>query len=320
MLSRRLLRVKVMQAVYAYHKNEDMTFQQAEAYLYHIIYKSFELYHLLLLLLIDIRQYALIRIEKGKRKYRPTPEELNPNTRFIENLLLIKLLKNENLNKFIEQKGISWSNHPEIISSLYNEICQSDIYQQYMSDTKTNFENDRKFIVKIFEKVIAQYLPLYSNLEEQSLYWNDESEFVMSMVAKTLKEFKNKKENDQTLLPEYKEDDDKQFVTSLLRKSILFHTEFLSILDGYLQHWDLERLAFLDIVIMEIALTEILEFGDMALKISYNEYIEIAKHYSTPKSGNFINGILEKMIADLKKEGKINKLRDDLLELNLKTS
>ena len=316
MLSRRLLRVKVMQAVYAYHKNEDMTFQQAENYLYHIIYKSYELYHLLLLLLVDIRHYAYKRIEAGKVKFRPKPEELNPNTRFIDNILLIKLSKNPHLNKFVEQTGMSWNNHPEMIHSLFNEISQSTLYQDYMNEKKTYFENDRKFIVKIFEKIIAQNLTLYSNLEEQSLYWNDETEFVMNMVIKTLKEYQNTPENNQQLLPEYKDDDDKAFVTSLLRKSILYHSEFLKLLEKYLQNWDLDRIPFLDIVIMEIALTEILEFGGMALKISYNEYVEIAKHYSTPKSGFFINGTLDNIITDLRKDGKINKIREELLELN----
>ena len=316
MLNRRLLRVKVMQAVYAYHKNEDMTFQQAENYLYHIIHKSYELYHLLLLLLVDIRHYAFRRIEIGKTKFRPTPEELIPNTRFIDNLLLATLSKNKNLNRFVDKTGISWTNHPEIIISLYNEICQSELYQQYMADSNTDFEDDRKFVVKLCEKIISQYLPLYANLEEQSLYWNDEAEFVMNMVIKTMREFKNKEDHDHTLLPEYKDEDDKVFVTSLLRKSILYHTEFLKLLDKYLQNWDLDRLAFLDIVIMEIALTEILEFGGMALKISYNEYIEIAKHYSTPKSGFFINGILDNIIKDLRNKGKIKKISDELLALN----
>jgi N utilization substance protein B len=317
MLNRRLLRVKVMQSVYCYHKNE-MTLQQAEKNLLYNVNKSFELYHLLLLMLIEIREYAIKRMETGKSKNRPTQEELNPNTRFIDNLLLIKLSKNQNFLKYIDHNKLSWVNYPEIIKSLYNEICQSDLYIKNMDSEKGDFENDRKFIVKLIEKVIAQYEPLYENLEEQSIFWNDELEYVMSMVIKTLKELKNYEENNQELFPEYKDDSDKDFSVTLLRKTILNHLENLNVIKKILINWDLERIAFVDIILMEIALTEITEFESMPIKVSLNEYIEIAKNYSTPKSGAFINGVLEKIISNYMKEGKINKNTFALLAINPK--
>jgi len=316
MLSRRLLRVKVMQAVNVFHKNEDMTIQQAEKNLFYSIYKSFELYHLLLLLLVDIQAYAANKIDFGKSKILPTPEDLNPNTRFIDNKLLIKLSQNNTLLKFIEQKGLSWAKYPEIIKAIYLEICQSDLYKEYMNLESTDFEIDRNFIVKLTDRVIAQYEPLYSNLEEQSIFWNDESEYIMSMVIKTLKDYKISDENNIELMSEFRDEDDKEFITKLLRKSIIFHKETSELIKKYLKNWELERISFMDIVLIEIALAEMTEFSAISLKVTLNEYIEISKYYSTPKSGFFINGVLEKIISEYKKDGKIKKINDKLLELN----
>ena len=316
MLSRRLLRVKVMQAVNIFHKNDDMTLQQAEKNMFYSIYKSYELYHLLLLLLVDIQAFASNKIEKGKSKILPTPEELEPNTHFIENKALIKLSKNQTLLKFVEHKGLSWVNHREIIKSLYKEICDSEFYQEYMKMGKTDFETDRNFLVKITEKVIAQYEPLYSNLEEQSIFWNDESEYIMSMVIKTLRDFKSNDENNKELMPEFREEEDKTFISTLLRKSIIYHKETSELIKKYLKNWELERISFMDIVLIEIALAEMTEFSDISLKVTLNEYIEISKYYSTPKSGYFINGVLEKIINEYKEAGKIKKISEKLLELN----
>jgi N utilization substance protein B len=314
MLNRRLLRVKVMQSVYSYRKNE-MTLQQAENNLLYNINKSFELYHLLLLMLIEIREFAIKRIETEKSKNRPTHEELYPNTRFINNLLLIKLSKNQNFLSYVNYNKLSWVNNSEIIKSLYNEICQSDIYISNMNSEDGDFENDRKFIVKLIEKVIAQYEPLYENLEEQSIFWNDELEYIISMVIKTLKELKNYEDDNQELMPEYKDDTDKDFAVRLLRKTILNHLETLNSIKRYLINWDLERVAVIDIILMEMAVAEMTEFEAMPIKVSLNEYIEIAKNYSTPKSGIFINGILERIISKYMSEGKISKISYELLDL-----
>ena len=312
MLSRRLLRIKVMQTVYTYHKNEGITLQQAENNMFHSISKSFELYHLLLLLLVDVQAYAANRIEIGRNKKRPSPEELNPNTRFINNRLLNLLSENEQLLKFVEQTGLSWSNYPEIIKSVYEQICASELYAQHMESNENSFENDHKFITKLTEKVIAQYEPLYSNIEEQSVFWNDESEFIMSMVIKTVKEYSEKSGENQQLLPEFKDEDDRKFVVSLLRKSIQIHSEVIELIKKHLKNWELDRVAFMDTVIMEIALAEMMEFSAIPIKVTLNEYIEIAKHYSTPKSGFFINGLLDKIITEYKNTGKIRKIGEQL--------
>ncbi len=307
MLSRRLLRVKVMQFVYAFQKNGDVSLLQAEKDLFHSISKSYELYHLFLLLLVDIHLFASNKIETGRNKKVPTREDLNPNTRFIENRLLVQLSTNKSLNNYIKEKAISWANNPEIIKSLFDAIITSDIYGQHIESPFVSYDEDRKFIVKLSEKVISQHEQLYNLLEEHSIFWNDEAEFIMSMVIKTLKDFQAENGNLQSLQTEFKDEDDIKFVKTLIQKTILNQKDNIEVIRKFSQNWDLERVAFMDIVLMQIALTEMIEFSGIPLKVTLNEYIELAKHYSTPKSGLFINGILDKIAGYLMEEGRVIK-------------
>jgi len=308
MLSRRLLRVKVMQMVYAFHKNGGQSVQEVEKELYHSISKSFELYHWLLLLLVDIRDYAANRIENARNKKMPSHEDLHPNTRFIDNVLIAQLAENKELNRYVEATGLSWSNQPEFIRELFEVVTKSDLYKAYMEEESQSYDSQKKFVVKLVEKVIGQYEPLYQQFEEQSIYWNDESEFVVSMVIKTLKEFEKLNGSDQPLQKEFKDQEDKAFVSVLFRKSLLNGKSYTELISKYSEHWDLDRVAFMDIVLMHIALSEVLEFPLIPVRVTLNEYIEIAKHYSTPKSSVFINGMLDKIINHLTDEGKIKKI------------
>lgn len=308
MLSRRLLRVKVMQMVYAFHKNGGQSVQEVEKELYHSISKSFELYHWLLLLLVDIRDYAANRIENARNKKMPSDEDLHPNTRFIDNVLIAQLAENKELNSYIEATGLSWSNQPEFVRELFELVTKSDLYKAYMEEESQSYDSQKKFVVKLVEKVIGQYEPLYQQFEEQSIYWNDESEFVVSMVIKTLKEFEKLNGSDQPLQKEFKDQEDKAFVSVLFRKSLLNGKSYTELISKYSEHWDLDRVAFMDVVLMHIALSEVLEFPLIPVRVTLNEYIEIAKHYSTPKSSVFINGMLDKIINHLTDEGKIKKI------------
>jgi N utilization substance protein B len=308
MLSRRLLRVKVMQMVYAFHKNGGQSVQEVEKELYHSISKSFELYHWLLLLLVDIRDYAANRIENARNKKMPSDEDLHPNTRFIDNVLIAQLADNNELNSYIEATGLSWANQPEFVKEMFDVMNKSDLYKAYMEEESQSYDSHKKFVVKLVEKVIGQYEPLYQQLEEQSIYWNDESEFVVSMVIKTLKEFEKVNGPDQILQKEFKDQEDKAFVSVLFRKSLLNGKSYTELISKYSEHWDFDRVAFMDIVLMHIALTEVLEFPLIPVRVTLNEYIEIAKHYSTPKSSVFINGMLDKIINHLTDEGKIKKI------------
>ncbi|MFW5753910.1 MAG: transcription antitermination factor NusB [Marinilabiliaceae bacterium] len=309
MLSRRLLRVKVMQTVYGHFRGGgDQTIRETEKELFHSIAKSYELYHLLLLLIVDLRDYAEKRIEIGLSKKRPTNEEKNPNRKFINNRVALQLRDNKQLLKYIETTGLSWNNNDQFVKDIYKVIVESELYQNYMAAGDDSYDADRKFLAKLVEKVIGQHLPLYSLLEEQSIYWNDEAEFVVSIVVKTLKEFKEENGKNQPLQDQFKDEEDREFVKTLFRKTLANNDEYLELIRTFSKNWELDRVANLDIVLMQIAIAEVMEFAKIPVKVSLNEYIEIAKHYSTPKSGTFINGILDKVIQHLKSEKELIKL------------
>lgn len=302
--------------VYAYYKMGDTSLQKVEKELFHSISKSSELYHLYLLLLLELKIQEEKRIELGLNKRVPTYEDLHPNTRFVDNMLLAKLADNKALLKYIELNGLSWANHPEMVKKLLGIVRESQIYKDHLAAESVDFESDRKFIVKLVEKVLAPLDMLYAHFEEQSIYWNDEAEFIVSMVVKTVKELKEDNGDEQALLPEFKDEEDRDFVKNLFRKSILNEVEYRGLIEQHSKNWDVDRVAFLDIVLMQIALAEITEFVNIPVKVTLNEYIELAKHYSTSKSGVFINGILDKAIESLQGGNKIIKAGRGLMGEN----
>jgi len=307
MLSRRLLRVKVMQIAYSHYSKGDTSIQQTEKELYYSIAKSHELYHSLLLLLLELQKFADKRIEFGKQKRRPSHEDLNPNMRFVENAFLKQLAENDELIRYAEKNGVSWVNTPETVKGIFNDIVKSSLYLEYVETEAGNYEADQRFVAKLMEKVIAPYEGLYSLLEEQSIFWNDEAEFIISMVVKTIKAFDPNKGDDQCLLPEYKDDEDRDFVKRLIRKTLANKEEYMKLIRQFTKNWDFDRIAIMDIVLMQIAIAEVVEFPNIPVNVSLNEYIEIAKYYSTNKSGLFINGVLDKIVEHLIQEKKIVK-------------
>ena len=313
MISRRLLRIKTLQICYAYFKSDGQTINQAEKELFFSIQKSYDLYHYLLLLVIDVVDYAESRIDLARNKKMPTYEDLNPNTKFIDNRLVKALRENTDLKKYLSDQKLSWTNYPELIKNLYNEIRESEAYKKYMESTVKGFNEDKKFISDIYSKVIINYEPLYQNLEEQSIFWNDDVDFVIGMIIKSLRAFKASSDEDVKLMPLYKNEEDRDFVKRLFRKAILNHKENEELISKFIKNWDVERVAFMDIVVMSLAISEMIEFSEIPVKVSLDEYIEIAKYYSTQKSNIFINGILDKTVEHLKKEGKIKKVGRGLI-------
>ncbi len=317
MVSRRLLRVKVLQICYAYLKSGDQAISQAEKELFFSIQKSYDLYHYLLLLVIDIAHYAESRIDLAKQKKMPIYEDLNPNTKFIDNRLIKRLKENEDLKKYLNDNKLSWVNHPELIKKIYNQLKESELFDKYMNSGVNGFNEDKKFITDIYAKIIVNSEDLYQILEEQSIFWNDDVDFVIGMIIKTFRTFKAKSAGEESLMPLFKDDEDRDFVKKLFRKSLLNHKENEQLISKFIKNWDVERVAYMDIVVMSIAITEMIEFNEIPVKVSLDEYIEIAKFYSTEKSNVFINGILDKLVEHLKKEGKIQKVGRGLIgELN----
>ncbi|MDX8339152.1 transcription antitermination factor NusB [Draconibacterium sp. IB214405] len=307
MISRRIIRTKVLQVLYAYYSTDEKSINNTEKELFFCIHKAYDLYHYLFSLVTEIADYAEGRIEIRRNKHQPTHEDLNPNTKFITNQVIHQLRNNNKLNTYLDQKKLSWKDHPELIKELYLMMIESDIYAEYMADASRSYLNDRKFIEKLFNKIILVSEDLYMVLEEQSIYWNDDVEFVISMISKTLKRFNELSDSDQSLMPMYKDQEDRDFTKDLLRKAIINHDELRELIKEHSRNWDVERIAFMDILIMQLAITEFLYFPTIPTKVTLNEYIELSKFYSTEKSRNFINGILDKTLKDLKRTEKISK-------------
>jgi len=307
MISRRIIRTKVLQMLYSYYSSEEKSINKTEKELFFCIHKSYDLYHYLLDLVSEIADYAEKRIEIKRKKHQPTEEDLDPNTKFITNQVVQQLRSNRQLNTYLDQKKLNWKNTPELIKELYLIMIETDVYKNYMADDNRSFLDDRKFIEKLFNKVILLTEDLYIVLEEQSIFWNDDVEFVISMITKTIKRFNELTDSDHSLMPLYKDQEDRDFTKELIRRSIINHNELRAIIEVHSKNWDVERIAFMDIIIMQLAIAEFLYFPSIPTKVTMNEYIELSKFYSTEKSRNFINGILDKTLKDLKNSGKINK-------------
>ncbi len=313
MISRRIIRTKVLQVLYAYYSNDGQSINNTEKELFFCIQKSYDLYHYLFLLILDIADHAENRIEIKRNKHQPTKDDLNPNIKFINNFFIRQLRDNRQLNAYLNQKKLSWVNHPELIKELYLFMTESEFYTEYMENKERSYQEDRKFIERLFNKIILVSEDLYQVLEEQSIYWNDDVEFVISMITKTIKRFNETSSPDQHLMPMFKDQEDRDFAKELLRKSIVNHDELRELVKEHSKNWDVDRIAFMDVLIMQLAITEFLYFPSIPTKVTMNEYIELSKYYSTEKSRNFINGILDKTLKDLRKNGKINKVGRGLI-------
>ncbi len=320
MISRRIIRIKVFQVLYAYYTSPDKSMNNSEKELFFSFQKTYDLYHYLIQLIIEIANHAEVVIERRKKKHFPTEEDLNPNTRFIDNQLIHQLKINTNLEKQLEQSKLNWSNEPELIKKLYDIMVKSEFYTQYMTAEKTSYAQDKKVIENLFNEILLQSEDLMILLEEQSIYWNDDIDFVVSMIIKSLKKFKEYSAEDQRLMPMFKDVEDREFAQNLFRKVIINRDETKGIVSEYTENWDVERIAFIDNLIMEMAITEFMYFPSIPTKVSLNEYIELAKYYSTQKSRHFINGILDKSLKALQKEGKVKKAGRGLIGEDNQTS
>ena len=314
MISRRLLRIKILQILYAYFINQDKTIAKTEKELFFSIDKTFELYNYLLLLLIDLVNYAENKITIGKEKMIPTFENLNPNTKFVNNKLARQIIENDELNRFVERTNISWNNHPEIIKNIYLALIESPFFKKYLANTEDSYKIDKDLIIKIYKVIISNSEELYDAIEDMSIYWNDDIEFILDMVIKTFKNYKEENDSNYHLFDLYKDDEDINFTKNLFRKTILHHDENKELIDRYAKNWNIERIASIDTLIMELAIVEITEFSSVPINVSFNEYLEISKFYSTDKSSTFINGILDNIIKSLQKDDKIKKIGRGLTE------
>ena len=307
MINRVLIRLKIVQIVYAYYQNGGKNLDTAEKELFFSLSKAYDLYNYLLLLMVEVTKQANKRLNAAKNKLIPTKEELFPNTKFVENRFIAQLEVNKQLLEFSNNQKKTWENETDFVKNLCDKIFESDIYKEYMASETSSYEEDRELWRKLYKNIIFTNVELDQVLEDQSLYWNDDKEIVDTFVLKTIKRFDEKNGAKQELLPEFKDEEDQDFARRLFRRTILNADYYRHLISENTKNWDLDRVAFMDVVIMQIALAEILSFPNIPVSVSLNEYVEIAKLYSTPKSGGFINGTLDGIVNSLKKENKLTK-------------
>ena len=312
MLSRRVLRTKVVKAVYAHLQCEGITPVVSEKNLVHSIDGAYDLYFHLLALVPEIAEYAAERIRIGENKKLPTYDDLHPNRKFVENRVIARLNEDEGLQAELSRRKLSWKDNRDLIVALYNILVRQPFYMKYMASTEHSFREDAQLVSDIYMTMLEEFEPLETALEERSILWNDDLGYLLTMVSRTVLSMRESHDAIK-LMEQFKSEDDLEFAKSLLRNTIAGYERIALMLDNAMNNWDIERVALMDRIILVTAITEAENFPSIPVRVTMNEYIDIAKCYSTESSGGFINGILDRIIARLTEEGKIVKSGKGLL-------
>jgi len=313
MLNRRYLRIKVLQALYSFYQDDRLDLAIKEKELKSSVEKIYDLYLYLIFILKELRTIAERTLEERKKKMLPTAEDLNPNTRFITDPVLLKIDTSPLLAKLKKEKVIMWTIDEEpVLKRIYAEIIASADYTAYRNAPFVSFEESKKFIHTIYKKFISDNELIKQYLFEKNIHWAGDYTLATLSVMKTFKGFKE--EGELELLPLYKADDDFDYMITLFRHTILDDTSVSAILKDKISNWEPERIASIDMLLMKMAITEILQFPGIPVKVTLNEYIEISKQYSSPKSNTFINGILDAVVKDLRSQNKLAKTGRGLIE------
>lgn len=307
MINRELIRIKIVQLTYAYYQNGNKNMDVAEKELFFSLSKAYDLYNYLLELIVAITKEERLRMEIATQRAQREGTEV-PSQKFAYNKFAVQLEENKMLNDFVENQKQTWSDDIETVRKLCNQIEQSETYQAYMASDDDSYEADREVWRKLYKQLIQENGDLDGLLEEKSLYWNDDKEVVDTFVLKTIKRFEPEAKSAQELLPEYKDEEDKEFARKLFRSTILNAEQYQKYMSDASRNWDFSRLAYMDVVIMQIALAEMMTFPNIPVSVTINEYVDLAKLYSTSRSGNYINGMLDSIARYLIREGILLKI------------
>lgn len=306
MINRKLIRVKIVQLTYAYYQNGHHNMDTAEKELLFSLSKAYDLYNYLLGLIVAITQEERRHVDIATRRADREGTE-TPSQRFAFNKFATQLEENKQLNLFMEDKKMSWENDVEAVRKLCDQIEQSPLYQEYMMSDAEDYETDRELWRRIYRTLIQGNEDLDAILEEKSLYWNDDKEIVDTFVLKTIKRFDPANKADQELLPEYDDTEDREYALKLFRSTILNADTYQRYMSETSRNWNFSRLAYMDVVLMQIAIAEMLTFPNIPISVTINEYVDLAKLYSTPKSGGYINGMLDAIARHLVDTGRLLK-------------
>ncbi len=313
MLNRRFLRIKALQDIYAYQQSESDDLMKAERALLQDVDRLYELFIMQLSFWVEVKLFAERRIEENKNKHFPTEEDLNPNLKFVNNRILNILQNNTDLQKFEEKYKINWADYREdFIRGFYNRLLETEEYKSYMNNGEDSFDDDKRFLVAIVDGYMADDTILYDFYSDRSLMFNSDYDVAIYLLWKFLSEMPSAFNENSKLPTAYKtendeENDDKDFLVKLFRNTILHADEFGETIKANISNWDYDRVALMDRIIMQMAMTEFCYFPTIPVKVTINEYIEVSKLYSTPESRRFVNGMLDKISNLLREEGKMKK-------------
>lgn len=310
MINREIIRIKIVQLTYAYYQNGNKNIDTAEKELFFSLSKAYDLYNQLLALIVAITKESRRRLEvlQAKAQREGLPE---PSQKFAYNRFALQLENNRQLAEFLETQNRSWAEYPEFIGKLFEQIEQSQTYKDYLESTDDDYASDRELWRRIYRTLVQENEDLDQLLEEQSLYWNDDKEVVDTFVIKTIKRFDEKNGDKQELLQEYDSEEEKDYARKLFRATILNGDEYQRMMTEASHNWDFSRLAYMDVIIMQIAIAEMLTFPSIPVSVTINEFVDLAKLYSTPRSSAYINGMLDAIARHLIKTGRLLKHMDD---------
>lgn len=308
MLNRRHIRIKVMQIIYAFKGNESDDLKKNEMFLFKSMDSMLDLYFALISLLIEVQKKAESHLNKSQKKHLATSEDKNPNRKFINNEVLLQLRNNQQLKEAIDKRNINyWELDDEYVDVIFKSLVSSELYRDYMSTKVSTFNEDKLFVIDFFKEIVAPNEKLYDYLEDKNITWVDDLPVVNTAIVKLLKKDKPNSLESHFIPELIKDDEDKAFAVDLLNKTILNLSAFSEEIQEKTQNWDKDRIANIDFVLLQMAICEFQKFPSIPVKVTINEYIEIAKEYSTPKSSVFINGVLDKLVKEYSDKGTLNK-------------
>lgn len=314
MLNRRHIRIKVMQVLFAYYSEEKPDVVRYEKMLFESFDRFRDLYISLLDLIPEMQAKAIEKIEAGMNKKLPTKEDLHPNTKFVTNAVVRLLANSKSLSKASKESHIRWKDNDDMLRQMFRFLIETEDYKEYMNSKERGFEHDREYVLRFLRRHLINYEPMQEWLEEVGIFWNDDLDLAGSMVLKSLKSL-NESDDDVELMSLWKaEDDEEEYSKQLFRKTLVYGEDSMKLIADNSPNWEADRIALMDLIVMKMAIAEAREFDQIPLKVTMNEYIELANYYSTPKSNIFINGLLDALFPMLEKEGKIKKQGRGLIE------
>jgi len=307
MINRELIRLKLVQVLYSYLQKGSHNPDVAKKELLLSLDKAYDLYNYMLLLMVETSRISLRMLEMRESRSKKLNDGIHWSHKFVDNRFILQLESNRELRAYCDEQELSWANHEDFVRNLYNKVEESDFYQQYMNSDTSSYEEDREIWRLIYRHLIVDNEELAGILEDINVYWNDDKTIIDTFVLKTINRFTEKSTAAQPLMPKFKTDTDRDFAIKLMRRALMGQEHFYGLIGTTTRKWDFERIALMDRIILQLGLAEITTFPNIPISVSINEYVDIAKMYSTPKSGKYINATLDTIAKKLIEEGKLVK-------------